>query len=192
MVIYWSIFITSFLSYLFILWGIIRVKGEGQSFYTWVLWLFLDIVLIIPTLQKGGVSALMLFSSIIGSLVISSVLLYMKKVEWKRSETLSSVLLIITLIVWYFSSDKDTVIVCGVASQVIAGLPLTKMSWVKPEPVYILGYLFFIFGCIFSLTLKNNVLRVFVLEDHLFPISLGLQTIIDIIPLVLCLKRYRK
>ncbi|MEI7765481.1 MAG: hypothetical protein WCI93_02740 [bacterium] len=148
--------------------------------------MILDVILFIPTFGKDGKSILMLIPSILGSIFISSFLAKSGKIRWGKTEWLSFVLIILTLLVWWQSSNKDVVITFGVISQVVAGWPLTKESWKNPRPKWTLGgYLFFILACIFLLTLENNVFKNFVLEDHLFPIALGLQTIVDTIPLVL-------
>jgi uncharacterized membrane protein len=165
--------------------GVIKNKGKGQSFFSWFLWLILDIVLFIPTLGKDGKSIFMLMASMLGSIFISFLLLKIKKVKWKENEWISLSLILLTLVIWAVSSDKNVVIIFGIISQIIAGWPLTKESWLDPRPKWTLvGYLLFVLGCIFLLTLENNVFTKFKLEDHLFPIALGLQTIVDIIPLV--------
>lgn len=154
----------------------------------------LDITLIIPTYQKGGLSSssfILLLSSSFWSFVISIYLFKIGKIKWGKNEIISSSLVIITFLLWIISEygknpvikDKNFIIAIGVAAQVIAGIPLTKESWSKPKPIYIVGYLFFIFGCILSLTFKNNVFDEFIIEDHLFPLFLGIQTIVDITPL---------
>jgi hypothetical protein len=188
----WLIFSVGIFSYIFIFYGIKKEKGEGQSFCSWILWLFLDITLMIPTYQKGGVSSfLLLVSSSLGSLVISFYLFKIGNIKWGKNEIISFSLVIVTFILWILSEygkeplikDKNLVIALGVIAQIIAGWPLTKESWEKPKPIYITGYLFFILGCIFSLTFKKNVFRSFSTEDHLFPMALGAQTVVDIIPL---------
>ena len=181
----WLIFATTSFSYIFIYKAIRKNKGKGQSFFTWAMWLILDVLLLIPTLSENGKSSLMLFASIIGSTFISLFLLKFKKVEWSKNEWISFSLIILMLLIWSLSSNNTIVIACGVISQVIAGLPLTMKSWQEPEPGYILGYSFFVLGCIFSLTLENNAFQKFSLENHLFPIALGIQTVVEIIPLVL-------
>jgi len=154
----------------------------------------LDITLIIPTYQKGGLSSsfILLLSSSFWSFVISIYLFKIGKIKWDKNEKISLSLVVITFMFWALSEfgrypiikDKNFVITLGVAAQVIAGIPLTKESWLKPKPIYIVGYLFFIFGCILSLTFENNVFDEFIIEDHLFPLFLGIQTVIDTIPLI--------
>ncbi|MFA6251475.1 MAG: hypothetical protein WC603_02510 [Candidatus Paceibacterota bacterium] len=174
--------------------GIIKEKGEGQSFCSWILWLLLDIALIIPTLEQGGRAPfILLMASSGGSLVISGYLFFkVKKVRWGKNEMISLFLVIVTFLLWALSEygekpivkDKNLVITLGVIAQVIAGWPLTKESWKKPRPIYIIGYSFFILGCIFSLTFEKSVLNEYITEEHLFPIALGTQTVVDIIPLI--------
>ena len=181
----WLIFTTTSFSYFFIYLAVRKNKGRGQSFFTWVMWLVLDVILLIPTIKEDGQSSLMLGASIIGSFSISIFLLKLKKVEWSWSEWMSFSLIVLMILIWFLSSNNNIVIACRVISQVIAGLPLTMKSWQEPEPGYILGYSFFILGCIFLLTLENNAFKSFSLENHLFPVALGLQTVIELIPLVL-------
>ena len=208
----WLILTMSLLSYFFIFLAIIKKEGKGQSFFTWIMWLILDIILLIPTLSVGGKSSLLLFGSTIGSMTISFFLLKLQKgkigwIRWFRnyfldwlknywtwSEWLCLSLIILTSIVWAISTiiakDSTIVIVCAVVSQVIAGIPLTIKSWQEPKPEYILGYLFFILGCILTLVLEGNAFESFSSKDHLFPIALGIQTIVDTIPLVK--KKFKK
>lgn len=152
----------------------------------------------IPTYQKGGLSSFfLLVSSLLGSLVISFYLFKIGNIKWGKNEKISLSLVVITFIFWALSEfgrypiikDKNFVIALGVAAQVIAGIPLTKESWLKPRPIYVIGYIFFILGCIFSLTLEKNVFDEFIVEDHLFPLFLGIQTVVDTIPL---LKKFLK
>jgi len=185
----WLILITTFFSYVFIYLAVRKNKGRGQSFFTWGMWLVLDIILLIPTIEEGGKSSLMIYASILGSFFISLFLFKLKKIEWEINEWISFALIIAMVVIWYFSKNNDFVIVCGVASQVAAGMPLTVKSWQEPEPKYILGYSFFVLGCIFSLTLEKSAFEKLSLEDHLFPAVLGVQTIAEIIPLVKKLKR---
>jgi len=180
----WLILTTTAFSYLFIGYAIKKKKGSGQSFFAWIMWLILDVILLIPTLKESGKSSLMLFVSILGSFFISILLLKFKKVEWNLGEWISLILIFIVGFIWYFSSNNDTVISCGVACQVIAGISLTIKTWQEPEPEYIPGYLFFILGCIFLLILEKNFLKSFSLQDHLFPLFLGIQTVAEIIALV--------
>jgi len=181
-----------FFSYVFIYWGIKREKGVGQSFCSWMLWLMLDISLMIPTYEKEGLSSFfLLLSSSLGSLAISFYLFKIGNIKWSKNEMISSSLVMITFLFWIISEygknpiikDKNLVISIGVIAQVIAGWPLTRESWQKPRSIYIIGYLFFIFGCILSLTFPINVFKEFIVEEHLFPIALGVQTIVDITPL---------
>lgn len=182
----WWIFSTTFLAYIFIFVGIWKAQGEGQSLISWLLWLVLDIVLFIPTWQEGGKSAFMLVPSMIGSVSISILLLIFKRFEFKLTEWLSLILTIASVSVWYFSKNNSVVITFAVVSQVVAGWPLTKKSWENPKPGWTtIGYLTFIISCALSLLLGKNAFTEFILEDHLFPIALGVQTIIDTIPLVI-------
>lgn len=182
----WLIFTVTFLAYFFITLGVKVNKGEGQSFFSWALWIVLDIILFIPTYWKDGKAIFMIMPSILGSIFISYLMIRMKKMKWGKDEWLSIFLVLITMLIWWLSSNNNIVITFSVISQVIAGWPLTKESWTNPRPKYTLtGYLLFILGCIFLLTLENNVFKNFILEDHLFPIALGLQTIVDVVPLLI-------
>ncbi len=124
--------------------------------------------------------------------MISSYLFKIGKIEWGKNEKISLSLVMLTFTCWALSEfgrypiikDKNSIIALGVAAQVIAGIPLTKESWLKPRPIYVVGYLFFILGCILSLILKKNIFDEFITEEHLFPLFLGIQTVIDIIPLI--------
>lgn len=182
----WWIFSTTFLAYIFIFVGIWKAKGEGQSLISWLLWLILDIILFIPTWQEGGKSAFMLVPSMFGSVSISFLLLKLKKYEWNFTEWLSLSLTFASVTIWYFSKDNSVTITFAVISQVVAGWPLTKKSWENPKPGWTtIGYLTFIISCVLSLILGKNAFTEFILEDHLFPIALGVQTIIDTIPLII-------
>jgi hypothetical protein len=190
----WSIFLATTLAYVFIAIGIIKDNGKGQSAFSWFLWLILDVILFLSILDGDGKSIFMLAPSMLGSLVIS-ILLFLcrkkKKIILKDWEWINIFLISITAIVWQLSKDPNTAITFGVAAQVLAGVELSIESWTNPTPGWTtLGYLMFIASCILSLTIEGNAFTHFTIQNHLFPSMLGLQTVVDTIPLIL--KTFKK
>lgn len=185
----WLIFVTTLLAYSFIALGVKANEGKGQSAFSWLLWLILDVILFFCILGEDGKSILMLMPSMLGSITIS-ILLYLcrekKKIKLGVWEWINIVLIVITTIVWVSSKDPTTAIAFGVIAQVLAGFELSMESWVNPTPGWATaGYITFIISCIFSLILEKNAFEHFIIQDHLFPIALGLQTMVDTIPLII-------
>jgi hypothetical protein len=185
----WLIFATTLLAYFFIALGVIKNNGKGQSAFSWLLWLALDVILFFCVLGEDGKSVLMLMPSMLGSVTIS-ILLYLcrkkKKIKLGYWEWVNLILIIITTVVWISSKDTTTAIAFGVIAQVLAGFELSIESWKNPTPGWTtVGYLTFIVSCIFSLVLEKNAFEHFIIQDHLFPIALGLQTVVDTIPLII-------
>ncbi|HPS21744.1 MAG TPA: hypothetical protein PLO44_02985 [Candidatus Paceibacterota bacterium] len=190
----WSIFVVTLLAYVFIALGIVKDKGKGQSAFSWFLWLILDVILFLSILDGNGKSIFMLAPSMLGSLVIS-ILLYLcqkrKKIVLKDWEWINIFLISVTAIVWQVSKDPNTAIAFGVAAQVLAGVELSIESWKNPTPGWTtLGYLMFVASCVLSLATEGNAFTHFTIQDHLFPTMLGLQTVVDTIPLIL--KTFKK
>lgn len=144
-----------------------------------MLWLGLDLILFTQTIPEKGSALLILGASILGSILISIYLFNQRKLIWSWSETLSSILIVFSIFIWIIVKDTDTAIVTSVMCQVFAGIPLTIKSHNEPEKGYLVGYVFFIFSCIFLLFFEGNALKKFNLEDHLLAIALGLHTAID-------------
>ena len=174
----WIIYVCTVLCYLCLVIGIIKNKGKGQNFYTWVLWFILDIILLTTTYDEKGKSIVMIFPCLLGSFSIS--LLLIKKRVWTKEELVTSILIFITVVVWLSVSDLYGIIF-AVISQLIAGWPLTKECYKHPEPGWtLIGYVLFIISCILMIFQDSEL----GLWDKLFPIALGLQTVVDIIPLI--------
>jgi hypothetical protein len=152
------------------------------------------VILFLSILDGDGKSIFMLAPSMLGSLVIS-ILLFLcrkkKKIILKDWEWINIFLISVTAIVWQLSKDPNTAITFGVAAQVLAGVELSIESWTNPTPGWTtLGYLMFIASCILSLTIEGNAFTHFTIQNHLFPSMLGLQTVVDTIPLIL--KTFKK
>ncbi len=134
----WVIIGIASCSYLPIGFSIIRQDGEGQSFTTWFLWFLLDCVSCIIAIQQQK-SYAMTIAFVIGALAMSILMLTRKqKIIWKGFDTFISVLVALSFIAWVYSifvmsGDLYWATIFSTIAQMIAGIPLLRKTWEKPD-----------------------------------------------------------
>lgn len=179
------IFWATISGYLLLAYGNVINNGKGQSLFSWLLWMSLDLILVKTTHDAHGASESMvlMYTSLFGSTMISiSFLFIKKKAEWKNTETITLILMITTVIVWGTTNSPEQAILSAVIAQVIAGIPEIKESWRDPEPTWTLASdILFVFA--YSITTFSS--SVWNVENKLFAGVLGIYTIICMVPLVL-------
>ena len=123
----------------------------------------------------------MLIPSIVGSAFICCLFIKKNRTKLGIWEWVSLFLIILTTAIWLASPDKTIAIVFGVCSQVVAGIPLTIECIKNPRPKYnLIGYILFVIACIIMLTMEGNAFKKFDLDNHLYPVFLGTQTLVEI------------
>lgn len=119
--------------------GIVR-ETTRQSFAAFLLWGFLDsIAMVSAILQKGNYW--LAASNVAGTFCIATLLLIKKQFEWSVTETVTSLLVVVCLCIWY-SAGNTVAIVASSLAVVIAGIPQMAHTMRHPQhtpvPVYLL------------------------------------------------------
>lgn len=110
-----------------------------QSFATWILWVLLDAIALATTLVKHGNYAV-LASYVCGGTIVWVSLLVMKQFRWGLKEWLTLGMVLICLIIWYFSGPTGALVASTIA-VFLAGWPQLKESWLEPDRHMALIYL---------------------------------------------------
>ena len=101
-----------------------------QSFAAFFLWGLLDTIAMVSSVLQNG-NFWLAASNVAGTFSIAGLLLYKRQFEWSRTETITSALVIICLMVWYSAGNTSAIIASSVA-VVIAGIP--QMAHTKRSP----------------------------------------------------------
>lgn len=136
------------LAYGLLIRDLLRTSTE-QSFAAFLLWALLDLIATITTMLAGGNYWLALANAF-GSTVVTLVLIYKKQVLWSWVESMTSVLVIICLAVWYTSGECAGIVASSLA-VVIASVPQMVDTWRKPEATPLVVYLVFLTANIVAL-----------------------------------------
>lgn len=110
--------------------GILRDKIK-QNFATWILWTLLDFIALVSLVFQGGNYALVI-GYFFGGTIVTCCLIYKKQIEWTIKETVVLLMVIICLIVWSVSGNRNATIVSTLA-VFISGLLQVSDSWRKPD-----------------------------------------------------------
>jgi hypothetical protein len=134
-------------AYVVLIVALVRTTTE-QSFAAFLLWALLDLIATVTTIIEQGNYWLAL-SNAIGSTVITLILIRKKQVSWSRVETMTALLVVVCLVVWYTAGEQAGIIASSLA-VVIASVPQMVDTWKKPEATPALAYLIFITANIVS------------------------------------------
>jgi hypothetical protein len=132
----------------------LRRTSTQQSFAAFLLWALLDIIATVTTIIEGGNYWLAL-SNAIGSTVITILLIAKKQVAWSWVESMTSVLVVVCLVVWYTSGEIAGIIASSLA-VVVASVPQMVDTFRKPESTPTFVYVIFIIANIISLIGGNG------------------------------------
>jgi hypothetical protein len=110
--------------------GIINNTAR-QSFAAFFLWGLLDSIAMISSVLQHG-NFWLAASNVAGTFSIAGLLLYKRQFEWSRTETITSALVIICLIVWYSAGNTGAIVASSVA-VVIAGIPQMAHTQRRPQ-----------------------------------------------------------
>lgn len=122
--------ILGIIAYLPLIIGILKSKIE-QSFAAFMLWGMLDTIATLTTILEGGNFWLPL-SNAVGSNVMAILLVVKKQVSWSSIETLTSVLVVICLTIWYVAGETAGILSSSLA-VVIASIPQMVETFKAPE-----------------------------------------------------------
>jgi hypothetical protein len=140
--------IIGLVAYVFLIIALSRTNTE-QSFAAFFLWALLDLIATITTVIAGGNYWLAL-SNAIGSTVITILLLKKKQVTWSLVESMTALLVVVCLVVWFTSGEQAGIVASSLA-VVIASIPQMVDTYKKPESTPTRVYVIFIVANFISL-----------------------------------------
>lgn len=172
-------------------WGIVKTKAKGQNFFTWLLWSIFDLILYIKIKEENGLSTILVFTFVIGSLS-TSLLLFRYKKKWLKSDNKTLYLVAILFFLLFVPNSERTIIIIAIISEVIAGWPLLKETWKNPdESGYTLAsYMFFLLGYILTIIENfviypiDEIFGIIFIENMMFPLVFIIYSFFDTFPLI--------
>ena len=111
---------------------IVRSRGAGQSFASWVLWAVLDSILAVTLWQQHG-NYLLSLGYALGGIALAVVVLRQGQWSWGKFETVIALMVLASLAVWKFSGPRNATIAVTVA-VCIAGIPGFVDMLRNPQP----------------------------------------------------------
>jgi len=139
--------IICFAAYIPLIVGIVKNKVE-QSFAAFLLWAMLDSIATATTILQDGNFWLPLGYAV-GSGVIALLLVAKKQVSWSWIETMTFLLVIICILVWYTSGEQAGIVSSSLA-VVIASFPQMVETYKKPIATPVGPYVIFLVANILS------------------------------------------
>lgn len=177
----WISLLLTFIAYILMNIGIAKNNGRGQKFFSWFIWIWLDILLFLTVQENNGHCLFLVFGCIIWSTITTLLLIKYKKWEWSILETRVLIMTIIFVIIWQISGSGTLGITLAVSAQLIAGWPLMKESWENPgSGITLISYIIFIFVYLLMIIESPN----WEIQNSLFPSAFFLYTIADTLPLL--------
>jgi hypothetical protein len=140
--------ILGLIAYAYLIISLLRSSTE-QSFAAFLLWALLDLIAAVTTIIEHGNYWLAL-SNAFGSTVITIILIVKKQVSWSWIESMTALLVVICLVIWYTSGEEAGIIASSLA-VVIASIPQMVDTFKKPEGTPTRVYLIFLAANIVSL-----------------------------------------
>jgi hypothetical protein len=128
-----------FCAYIPLTFGILR-ETTRQSFATFLLWGMLDTVAMLGAILQDG-NYWLAASNVAGTFFIAGLLLYKRQFEWSITETITCLMVVVCLVVWYTAGNTGAIVASSLA-VVIAGVPQMAHTMRQPEhtpvPVYLM------------------------------------------------------
>lgn len=170
----------SLLAFLIVLIEILR-SGAEQSFAAFTLWAMLDSIATITSMLEHGNFWLPL-SNAAGSGIIAALLVVKKQVSWSFVETLTSILVLVCLVVWYVAGGRAGIVASSMA-VVIASIPQMVDTYRKPEATPALAYFVFLIANLLSLYAGKS----WTIEERFYQ---GCSVFLTVIIIVFCGRRF--
>lgn len=134
-------------AYIPLITGIIKSKIE-QSFAAFLLWAMIDTIASITTILEKGNYWLPLANTA-GSSIIALLLAIKKQVSWTWVETMTTVLVVVCLLIWYTAGETAGIISSSLA-VVIASIPQMVATYRSPSTTPTMPYIIFLIANILS------------------------------------------
>lgn len=176
----WLIICTVIIAYI-PLWKAIhkdKENGAGQNFYTYVLWLILDIAQPISIAIAGGVYVM--FFAYAPCCLFAVILLRKHRKPINVFEKVVIVLTITCIPIWVFYGEIWAIIIQTVA-QVVAGLPLLRDTWSRTSEFKKTLFPLFLFAIAHLISFFRR--EGWSIENTLFPTVMLMYTILNIYPI---------
>lgn len=132
--------IIAIIAYIPLIAGIVRNKVE-QSFAAFLLWTLLDSIATITTFLEHG-NYWLPFSNVVGTITVTLLLVTRRQVSWSWIETMTVLLVIICLTIWYYAGEQAGIIASSLA-VVVASVPQMVDTFKKPSATPVLSYIIF-------------------------------------------------
>jgi hypothetical protein len=171
--------IIGIVAYSLLIIGIIKSKAQ-QSFVAFFLWAMLDSIATITTILKGGNYWLPL-SGASGAFIVAILLAIKKQVSWSFIDTITAILVIICLIVWYFGGARQGLVASSLA-MVIAGIPQMAHTYKRPRETPAGAYLVFLVANILSLIAGKE----WTVEERFYP---ACAVLLCLVIVLFCLRK---
>jgi hypothetical protein len=113
-ILFWFSGLLAMALYIPLLLGIFRGKVQ-QSFTTWMLWVMFDVIALLGVLAQNGDNYRLLMCYVFGGTIVALSLLYMKQFKWTKVDTVTVVMVLACLLVWYFSGSKMAIVASSLA-----------------------------------------------------------------------------
>jgi hypothetical protein len=133
--------IVGFSAYVPLTVGIIRERAS-QSFAAFLLWGLLDAIAMVSSILQHG-NFWLATSNVVGTFFIAALLLYKGQFEWSKTETLTCVLVVVCLIIWYVSGNTGAIVASSVA-VVLAGIPQMSHTFRHPQQTPVAVYVIWV------------------------------------------------
>ncbi|MBC7934715.1 MAG: hypothetical protein H7Y86_05060 [Rhizobacter sp.] len=156
--------IIGFITYCFLCFKILKSKAE-QNFAAFLLWAILSIITTITVSIEEGNYWLSL-GNVLGETAIAILLIVKKKIAWKWIETLTALLVIICLVIWFFAGEKAAIVSSSLAT-IIASVPQMASTYKKPSQTPTGIYVSFLLANLLSLYAGKS----WTIEERFYPAS---------------------
>lgn len=123
----------------FPLWKQIRSGKAKQNLLTWVLWGTLDAVVAATIVVQDGSWLLPIVYTFGSGVTVLIIKRHGDKASWTWFETLVASLVIVSVVVWYLTTDAIAT-VASTCAMLIAGIPQLKDAWQKPREMPLAAY----------------------------------------------------
>jgi hypothetical protein len=139
--------IVGFCAYIPLIAGILRNTAK-QSFAAFFLWALLDAIATGTTFLADG-NYWLPFGNVVGSVVMTVLLIVKRQVSWSWIESMTALLVLICLGVWYTAGEEAGIIASSLA-VVIASIPQMAETYKNPQSTPVFPYLIFLTANILS------------------------------------------
>jgi hypothetical protein len=167
--------VVGFCAYLPLIVGILKNTAK-QSFAAFFLWALLDAIATVTTFLQHG-NYWLPFSNVVGSCIITALLVVKKQVSWSWIESMTAILVVICLGVWY-TAGEEAGIIASTLAVVTASVPQMAETFKAPQNTPVIAYVIFLTANILSFIAGRS----WTIEERFYPgCSILLCTVIVVL-----------